>query len=811
MSLIIRPNTSGTSYVATGTSVGFPGEYSNRSFMFACKFNITGSFLLGGAGDTLTLWSTDSENVTVAAGFPSMDLDTTCKIELQKMSLNTCRIRVTIGMVDNFPVLASYAATGTYFHKNIIHGDTFSLPIVDPDDYSDARTTGWNHIMFRIRAPEKNTTADGSSQPAFSQQSPGSAVTITTSSGWNTSSTGFDYTQAYLNGTDVWSTIDWTKLEMTSPQKFAPLDSLTRRVHTAWRYASNDADKTTYNKLATFNQGSGSYFTGFRYSRLGGVNTVGSTCILDLDEIWIGDWDSYSGAGAPDISNFWSAGSYVLPTESGTLANGLRAQIYYSSRDDLFNTNKGLLGSSADITERSGNVSINYVLNSAQLAATAGLTTDGWRVYYFDPVTFSSTAIVSATPSKLIKVVIGRYFSDDGYVAPGYVTDDTFNSSSTLTTTARVDFGLIETATAVASLTTSAGVIREVEFGIELVAYALVTTVGNQTFNDIDLVVSAAQLATTAAVTWSGVATLAVVATIDPHYREDWSGEAAISSQASLVTVGSFAAKTIDLADQFNLYTWDSVSAWTSFPDFGTGAAWSRNGQYIDVVTALSTNGGILQSATAQLDVIVTVAAAGTFAVINSAEITLSSAFTATTAGGAVRATGDAIALSSAATLTTTGLRLQEIVSSLFGVCALDTTATVTWSGAAVVASVLSADILGGIKWLTPQATISAVATVATLGGYKFVNPQVNMSAVATVVTLGSIPRIDPYRRAIVVAESREITAQSELRLQAVESDLRRFKVYSDTRTLVVPQMSRTVKIPVPSIKQIKPTVERQI
>jgi len=784
MALVIKSTNVGSDYIGTGTSVGFPGEYSNRSFMLSTKFRVTGTYLNGGSssqsGDLLELFRTGSTNYSVATGFPAVSKDSSTIVYLQvaypythsgspDYRARNFRLKVVTSFIDNFPVLASYANTGVYLHTTTMYSNNFTL---DPSE-----TT---HLMFRMCAPERNTTANGSSQSVSDTIAPGGPSSITTSTGWNTSSTGFDYTKAYINGVDVWSTLNWTILE--SSYNAQPADYMGRRTTGPWRYYSSNTN-ANYNKIADFNQGTGSYYTGFNYFQFSGYNSTSPTwnpSYLHLDETWIGDWDGYTGTNAPGIANFWSGG-YVQPTADGTLANGLRARIYFSSiqgPDQV--TNLGSLGSAADLITRVGTVGqtlegLVSISSTAAVAVAAVLFVPG-------AATLSSTFITTATSNKIIGVIVGRYFSDD-YVEPGYVTDDTFNASSTLAATGSLFKGLVETVSAAFGLNATANMLYGTDYGIELIVYSLVVTESEETLAGEVLNAGTFTVTADGYVYQGGVAVLSSEFTFALAPRTDHYGTADLAAAFSVAVTGNFLGTIIDMADQVSVYTWDDPPTWENM----NNGVWSVNGLLDQTQFTLTILCGIVQAGEATATATATLTTTATF--VTFATAVLESYFSVIS-GSRIVKDAEVVVMPVIATLTATGLRTQEIAAAMFGACELTTTASVQWSAAADLSVVATVATVGGVRWLTPQASVQSTATMVTVGGVRWLTPTAVLAAHAAIVARGSLSKIDPYRRYKVTAETRTIP------------------VSADNRTIMVPENTRVFLIAVPPI--VQPTIERQ-
>ena len=755
MALVISANPSSTGYIKTGSAVGFPGTGGNRSFMFAAQ--VTLGELLGGTGNEITLWQSDTKTWSDYTGFPVINSSYVSgqqRVILQKVSAGY-RLKVMLAVADNFPVLASYARTGVYLHHMTIYSDTFSLT-----------DTATNHIMFRYLAFERDTTASGTNQNVNGL---GTAVTSNTVTGFNSSTAGFDYTQAYVNGTDVWTTLNWTQSSSTN--------NLTSRSTEPWKYYSTDTAPTTYNRIRPYNQGSGSYFTGFNQSQLGGY--ASSAIALTLDEVWIGDWDSYTGTNAPGIANFWSGG-YVYPTADGTLANGLRARIYYSSTQGSdFLTNLGSLGSAADLITRSGaGIALDAVVTAASVSAltcNAGLSVVG-------VATLSSAFVSTATSNKIIGVIVGRYFSED-YVEPGYVTDDTFNANSTLATTGTLFKGLVETLSAAFGLDSAANMLYGTDYGLELVVYSLVETESEETLAGEVLNAGTFTLTADSYVYQGGVAVLSSEFTFVLAPRFDHYGTADLAAAFSVAATGGFSGQIIDMADQVSVYTWDDPPTWENM----NNGVWSVNGLLDQTQFTLTILAGLVQAGEATVVSQATLTTTATF--VTFAAATLESYFSLIS-GSRIVKDAEVVNMAMVATVVATGLRTQEIAATMFGACELTTTAYVQWSTTVTLSATASAVTVGGVRWLTPAAVVQSAATMATVGGVRWLTPTAVLAAHAAILARGSLSKIDPYRRYKVAAEARTI------------------QVSADNRTIMVSENTRVFYIAVPPI--IQPTIERQ-
>jgi hypothetical protein len=128
---------------------------------------------------------------------------------------------------------------------------------------------------------------------------------------------------------------------------------------------------------------------------------------------------------------------------------------------------------------------------------------------------------------------------------------------------------------------------------------------------------------------------------------------------------------------------------------------------------------------------------------------------------------------------------------SAFGQAALTCQADLVFVVSVSLNTVATADILGGIRYLTPQANLAVTGATLTSLNIVFTGSQALLSSQFSIASTITVSTFERYRT-IVVPEA-----------------TRRIQVLAEPRTIVVPEATRSIRVPVPPL--IIPTIERQI
>jgi hypothetical protein len=745
--------------IATSNSVGFPGEYSYRSFLFASKFSLGRAL---NTGEEVVLWSTLGANtISSMSGYPAVTMPSDHQISIANVYGNYYyQFKFRISIAENNPNNTAGHTPGVYLHQLEMRSLPFTL----------SNPTGTNHIYFRFKAWERDTSEAWMTNDTTADQ-----YAYATSNGMN-------YSSCYVNSTARWlattqsQSLNWSRAHSDSSI------GITLPLSNGFTYQANES-LSNFNRLGPYNVGVGSYFTGFDKSAFGSSSNPTS---ISLDDIWLGNFDSISGwSNVPGQTTgnqrFYNSTNPNLIASDGTLNTGLRAKLFYSTTYNSATVDLGSIGSPGDLTLSDGG-SGSLIPATASVNSLATLTCNAGLSIQAPATTLATAATTVISPQKILDIVVGRYFADD-YTGPDYAGDDTFRITTQTTTTGQVFLGAVKNFQTAFALNTSAGVIFGQEFVIDIVSFTDISITAVEKIVDAALVGSAATLTTDSYVYTGGVANLQSVTTVYAAPKFDHYAVANLQAVTSITASGSYSGQVIDMADQVSNYTWDSVTSWDNF----NNGVWAVNGLLDQTRATLTTVGGLRHYGNATISTAANLTATGTMVQWATAVLDTHAYLTS---GSRIVKDAEYLNFAAVSTLTTTGLRIEEINATLFDVCQLTTTAYVKWSANSQITTQAAVATVGGVKWMTPQANLAAVTSTNIIGGVKWMTPTATLATHAEIQARGTLNKIDTYRRI------------------KVPKDIRATAVATDYRTIVVPQNTRVFHIAEPPL--INPTIERQ-
>ena len=559
----------------------------------------------------------------------------------------------------------------------------------------------------------------------------------------------------------------------------------------------------THTGDATNLQGYSIYWTSFGYGRSDTVDQF----VLG-DRVWIKGFAT--GASLPASTKFTSGTTFAGIVKDGTLTGtSTRANVYIYDRDGSLSgtvTNRGLGGVTTAIPTTQP-----LITPDSPSYWDWGIPSSG--VY---PAPGSGIYVPGRQP--IINVTVGYYVTDD-YVVPNYVLDDAFAALTSLST----DLGLIKggQASLVATSQVTVDSTFRRDFEAALFNTATVTTQADLVLGGTAALASSADLSTTGNYLLSVTHDFAAVATVLAQPADTIEASSTLSTVASLattstltvglqatlssqITVTATANLTQDLQAQLSaefttynnlgrlilvnepfVYTWDELQDWME---------WNRSDKWtlpdgvnlvaFDTQVAL---GGTQISGAAALSTTASLATTATH---------LRLAEAAVSAEAALAASADLVkdaqaTLTAVSTVTCLALRVQEIFMSAFGQATLTCQADLVFVVSVPLSVTATATILGGIRYLTPQANLAVTGATLTSLSVRFTGSQALLSSQFTIASTITVSTYERHRTFDVLPESRRI------------------RVLAEPRTIVVPEQTRSIRVPVPPL--IISTIERQI